>query len=90
MTAFDAVDGFHPPASLCLFMCRFLGRRVAAFGRGALFAGVREAPRHEIAGAVCGGFRQSYGESASPGRASGAAARPPSLDVVLPRAGFGR
>jgi len=35
-----------------LSLCRFLGRRVAEFGLGALFAGVREAPRHEIAGAV--------------------------------------
>ncbi len=70
-------------------MCRFLGCRVAAFELRATLAGVREAPRHEIAGAVQGGFRQSYGESASPGRASGAAARAASLDVVLPRAGFG-
>ncbi len=37
-------------------MCRFLGCRVAAFERGALFAGVRETPRHEIAGAVRGGL----------------------------------
>ena len=76
--------------SLCRLMCRFLGRRVAAFELRALFAGVREAPRHEIAGAVRGWFRQSYGESAAPGRAPGAAERRPSLDVVLPRAGFGR
>ncbi len=74
----------------CRLLCRFLGRRVAAFELRALFAGVREAPRHEIVGAVRGWFRQSYGESASPVRASGAAERPPSLDVVLPRAGFGR
>ncbi len=74
----------------CRLMCRFLGRLVAVFERGAGAAGVREAPRHEIAGAVRGGFRQSYGESASPGRASGAAVRPPSMDVVLPRSGLDR
>ncbi len=31
----------------CRLLCRFLGRRVAAFELRALFAGVREAPRHE-------------------------------------------
>ena len=35
-----------------LQMCRFLGRRVGALEPGAVFVGVREAPRHEIAGAV--------------------------------------
>ncbi len=59
----------------CRELCRFLGRRVAAFERGALFAGVRETPRHEIAGAVRGGFRQSYGESVRPGLAPGSAER---------------
>jgi len=39
-------------SSLRLLLCRFLGRRVAAFQPGAVFAGVREAPRHEIAGSV--------------------------------------
>ncbi len=66
-------------------MCRFLGRLVAVFERGAGAAGVREAPRHEIAGAVRGGVRPSYGESAAPGRASGAAARPLPRDMVLLR-----
>ncbi len=42
--------------ALSPIMCRFLGRRVAAFELRAFFAGVREAPRHEIAGAVHGWF----------------------------------
>ncbi len=68
-------------------LCRFLGRRVAAFELRAVFAGVREAPRHEIAGAVRGGFRQSYGESASPGRAPGSAERRRPTETMLSRAG---
>ncbi len=75
---------------MSFLLCRFLGCRVAAFELRALIAGVREAPRHEIAGAVRGGFRQFYGESAPARRASGAAVRPLAMDVVLPRAGFGR
>ncbi len=71
-------------------LCRFLGRRVAAFELRALFAGVREAPRHEIAGTVRGGFRQSYGELVPPGRASGTAERRKRTDMMLSRAGLDR
>jgi hypothetical protein len=41
----------------CPLLCRFLGRRFTAFEFGGTLAGVREAPRHEIAGAVRGWFR---------------------------------
>gem|GEM_PF-4562870 len=33
-------------------LCRFVGRRVASVEMRAVLTGVREAPRHEIAGAV--------------------------------------
>jgi len=33
-------------------MCRFVGRRVVSVEMRAVLTGVREAPRHEIAGAV--------------------------------------
>ncbi len=68
-------------------LCRFLGCRIAMLGYRALFAGVREAPRHEIAGAVRGWFRQSYGESASPGRAPGSTERRRPTETMLSRAG---
>ena len=73
---------------LCRFLCRFFGRRVAALELHALFAGVREAPRHEIAGAVGGCFRQSYGELAAPGRAPVTAERRHQTDMLLSPAGF--
>ncbi len=71
-------------------LCRFLGRRFAAVELRATLAGVREAPRHEIAGAVRGWFRQSYGESAPARRVSRKPERPLPRDMVLPRSGVDR
>jgi len=65
-------------------LCRFLGRRVAALEPGAVLAGVREAPRHEIAWSVRGGFRKPYGELVRLGQAPGAAERLAPMDVVVP------
>ncbi len=66
-------------------LCRFLGRRVAGLELCAAFTGVGEAPMHEIAGAVRGGFRQSYGELVEPGRALGTAERLQLKEMVLSR-----
>jgi len=71
-------------------LCRFLGRRVATVESGAVFTGVRQAPGHEIAGAVRGGFRQLYGGSVLAVRVTGTSERPLPIDVVLPRAGLDR
>jgi len=44
--------GFAPRSVLRRVLCRFVGRRVASVEMRAVLTGVREAPRHEIAGAV--------------------------------------
>ncbi len=56
MAAYRRSPDAAPGGSDGRSVCRFLGRRVAAFELRAFFAGVREASRHEIAGAVHGWF----------------------------------